>query len=162
MQQHWKRCSPSSFVRVVSTLDACIRATWRLKRTGRKTAKANHAYGLENCMPCDMKNYSRIQLSQEATGRTHRATLQNWLLVLRHHCRFISLLDHHCWFLTKIVVDTVTVDSWLEPTVICYMKNFITLSYDVWWKWTLYQSCSTRRNLQLCSLNFFDLRSFVI
>ena len=39
-------------------------------------------------------------------------------------------------------------------------ENFISFSYDVRLRRTLYQSCSTRWDLQLCSLNFFNLRSF--
>ena len=71
------------------------------------------------------------------------------------HCRLISLSVlaknqhwyHHCRFV-----------AWTDSDML--QENFISFSYDVRWRQTLYQSCSTRRDLQLYSLNFCNLRSF--
>ena len=68
----------------------------------------------------------------------------------------------------------ITTGSWLEPTVILSlpvwdktrptvidcMKNIITFSYYVWVRRTLYQSCSTRQDQQLCYWQHFHLKSF--
>jgi len=71
------------------------------------------------------------------------------------HCPFISLSVlvknrhwcYHCRFVARTDSDIL-------------QENFISFSYDVRLRWTLYQSCSIRRDLQLYSLNFFNLKSF--
>jgi hypothetical protein len=77
-----------------------------------------------------------------------------------HDRRFLSLLifglepivilGHYCRLLLESAM-MLSVPVWeTEPTVIDYTNNFITLSYDVQWRQTLYQSYITRRDLQLC------------
>ena len=71
------------------------------------------------------------------------------------HCRFISVSvlakNRHWYYHCRFV-------AWTGSDVL--KKNFISFSYNVRLRRTLYQSCSTRRDLPLCSLKSFKLRSF--
>ena len=102
-------------------------------------------------------------LAKTGSNRINR----HWYLGF--HCQFISLSvlaknrqwywvitavlskNRHWYYLCRFV-------AWTDSDML--QENFISFSYDVRLRWTLYQSCSTRRDLQLCSLNFFNLRSF--
>jgi hypothetical protein len=57
--------------------------------------------------------------------------------------------NRHWYYHCQIVV-------WIDSDML--QENFVTFSYDVRWRRTLYQSCSTQRDLQLCHSNIFYLR----
>ena len=99
----------------------------------------------------------------------HYALLHNWLSLLAHHCRFLPktssdirvitagfsrepvvILDELCLFLANICRFIIWTGS---NRLHKKLHNFLILR-------TLYQSCSTFRDIQLCRLNFFDLRLF--
>jgi hypothetical protein len=61
--------------------------------------------------------------------------------------RIFTVGSYHCRFVV-----------WTDSDLL--QENFISFSYDVRWRRTLYQIYSTRRDLQLFSLNFFNLMSF--